>query len=71
VGKRNRTYAKIRLQHIGFQALNQPKTNPNPKYKVNPNPKYKVNPKAISNPKTPLKPNQDVRSKVCKLIYNQ
>ena len=25
--------------NIGFQALNQPKTNRNPKYKTNPNPK--------------------------------
>jgi hypothetical protein len=24
------------LQNIVFQALNQPKTNPNPKYKTNP-----------------------------------
>jgi predicted component of type VI protein secretion system len=24
------------LQNIGFQVLNQPKTNPNPKYKTNP-----------------------------------
>jgi hypothetical protein len=35
----------LNLQNVGFQALNQPKNNPNPKYKTNPNPKANSDPK--------------------------